>query len=296
MPCPRGFALGLVAGCLALAVPVARGQDAITAPDGPGMPGAESGVPGQTSILMIVIAPAVQQELKLDDDQKNRIFALAREGQKKGRDLMQAALRGGGQGNPQAFLAAGAQLRQENERAVSKILKPDQKERVDQILLQVDGPLAVSRPEIGKKIGLSQSQTQKVQLTMMQMMQAQRQMFLAARFGGGGGNGGDVMPEAGQLAAGRAAMNKLREDATRQLARILTAKQREAFNTLLGEPFDLAKIDPALARRSAARSSDDASDDDAPKPKTKRKGATPKKKAAAKEKEKDAEDGSTAKP
>src|SRR4051794_22830412 len=215
MSCPRGFALGLVAGCLALAVSDSRGQDAITAPDGPGMPGAESGVPGQTNILMIVIAPAVQKELKLDEDQKTRIFELAREGQKKARDLFQAALRGGGggEGGPQALMAAGAQLRQVNERAVSKILKPDQKERVDQILLQVDGPLAVSRPEIGKKIGLSQSQTQKVQLTMMQMMQAQRQMFMAARFAGGAGNGGDVMPEAVQLAAGRAAMSKLREDA-----------------------------------------------------------------------------------
>ena len=89
-------------------------------------------------------------------------------------------------------------------------------------------------------------------------------------------------------------MNKLREDATRRARPILTAKKREAFNALLGEPFDLAKIDPALARRSAARSSDDASDDDTPKPKTRRKAATPRKKAAAKEK--DAGDGSTAKP
>jgi hypothetical protein len=291
MSCPRGFALGLVAGCLALADPAARGQDAITTPDGPGMPGAEAGVPGQTNILMIVIAPAVQQELKLDEDQKTRIFELAREGQKKARDLFQAALRGGGEGNPQALMAAGAQLRQENERAVSKILKPNQKERVDQILLQVDGPLAVSRPEIGKKIGLSQSQTQKVQLTMMQMMQAQRQMFLAARFGGNGGNG---MPEADQLAAWRAAMSKLRDDATRQLARILNAKQREAFNDLLGEPFDLAKIDPALARRSAARS-DDASDEDAPKAKARRKGAMPKK-AANKEKAKETKDDPGGKP
>ena len=70
-----------------------------------------------------------RRKLKLDEDQKTGSSSwLARA--RSARDLFQAALRVGGEGNPQALMAAGAQLRLENERAVSKILKPDQKERV----------------------------------------------------------------------------------------------------------------------------------------------------------------------
>ena len=59
---------------------------------------------------------------------KNQVFELTRDASRKSRDLLQGMFRPGG-ANPQALMMAGAQLRQENERAAGRILQAPQKER-----------------------------------------------------------------------------------------------------------------------------------------------------------------------
>ena len=237
------FGLALMLSLVAHKKP-SPAQDTATAPHGPGVGlagrdgSAISPIPGQTNILMILMNPAVQDELKLNQDQKTQIFDLVRDGSKKSRDIMQAALKGavaGGGGGMQAFLSAGAQVRQENERIASKVLQPEQKTRVDQIILRVEGPLAVTRPDIASRLELSPAQKQNVQRTMLQMMQQQRMMFMAANQAGANGFADPLQ----QAAAMRKETTRLRDAAAAQLARILTTKQKEGFNKMLGEPFDV---------------------------------------------------------
>ena len=159
------------------------------------------------------------------------------------------------------MIVAGGKLRQEIERSALESLKPEQKKRAEQILLQVEGPLAVARPEIAAKLGLSQQQSQQAQMTALQAAQAIR-----------------------QAGSGRGEAASIREAAARQLGRIIDAKQKKAFNEMLGEPFDLAKIDPALA---SARSATSGGADEADAPAKKGSGArktrgSPAKKGVAK--------------
>lgn len=215
-------------------------------PDGGGGLARSIGTPAGVNYVMVLMAPAVQTELKLTDEQKTKVFDLARESQQKGRERLQMMLQ---TGNPQAFLAAGLQIRRENEAAAARLLKPEQKERIDQIMLQIEGPLAVVRPAVADKLNLTAKQNQQVQVTMLQMMQAVRMMVIQqAQANAQAGNGYATLGAAGLP---REAMNQVRADATRQLSRILDAKQKFNFNKMLGEPFDLARIDPELASRAA---------------------------------------------
>jgi hypothetical protein len=203
------------------------------------------GTPGGLHPIVVLMAPAVQEELKLTEPQKTQVFELAREASRKSRELYQSAFRSGNF-NAQALMAAGARMRQENERASNQILNPDQRERINQIMLRVEGPLAVARPEIAEKLGLTSEQHQQVRVTLMQMMMAQREILQ-----GGAGNPEGLTGQ-GVDAPMRTAAGRIREAASQQIGRILNSKQKAAFNKMLGDPFDVAKIDPELARSTPA--------------------------------------------
>lgn len=230
---------------LAAAVTAAGAGASAQGPDAGGL-ARSVGTPVGVNYLMVLMAPAVQTELKLTDDQKTQVFDLVRGAQQRWRERLQMLLQSG---NPQAFLAAGLQFRQENEDAAARLLKPEQKERIDQIMLQVEGPLAVVHPDVAGKLNLTAKQNQQVQATMVQMAMAVRQMLVEQAQAGNGYSG------LGPAGLPREAMNRVRAAATQQLGRILDAKQKFQFNKMLGAPFDLAKIDPELARPAATTTS-----------------------------------------
>jgi hypothetical protein len=242
------------------------------APGPGGGPGGLVGPQGGVNPVMILLAPAVQTELKLDEGQKTKVFELARDAARRSREMIQSRMFNGGS-NPQALFAAGARLRQENDRAAAAILKPEQKERVDQIVLQAEGPLAVFRQEVASKLGLSPVQNRQIQATVFQMVQAGAML----QAGAGG------VPGQGMDRSGRA---RLRDAAGQQIGRILTAKQRDAFNKMRGEPFDLSKIDPELARPAAAPNPGEPQPGDSEKARPRRKRAPATKRTPAKDADK----------
>ena len=240
-------------------------------------PGRDEGASGQTESLAglartmgsgpqapitILMAPAVQRELKLTDAQKHKIFGLSVSATQKQRDQFQSLfLGGGGEGgmNPQGMLAARDGMRRENDQAIGRILEDKQKERFNQIVLRTEGPLAVARPDIAAKLGLKDTQRQYVQSIMTQMQQNQFLLFARMRQGAAMGQVGP-----GQVAQIREMMEKVRDGAVQQLSKVIDAKQKAAFNKMLGEPFDLAKLDPEASPK--AEVDPEASADSAPKP------------------------------
>ncbi|SIO38701.1 hypothetical protein SAMN05444166_4288 [Singulisphaera sp. GP187] len=235
---------------------------------------------GPQAPITILMAPAVQRELKLTDAQKTKVFSLSVSAMQKQRDHFQTLfLGGGGEGamnHPQGMLAARDGMRRENDQAISQILEEKQKERFNQIVLRTEGPLAVARPDIAAKLGLKDTQRQYVQSIMTQMQQNQFLLFARMRQGAALGQVGP-----GQIAQLRDMMEKVRDGAVQQLSKVIDAKQKNAFNKMLGEPFDLAKLDPGASpepeavpgtsadaaskpAQDPATSASEASDKDAP--------------------------------
>ena len=87
---------------------------------------------------------AVQQELKITDAQKQEWRAIG--------DGIPAAQNARRENKDRArFLAARDAIIKEAAAAVQATLKPEQRERLDQIQLQAKGPLAFARPDSGQR-------------------------------------------------------------------------------------------------------------------------------------------------
>jgi hypothetical protein len=190
---------------------------------------------------MILLAPSVQKELKLTEEQKTKVYSFAKTASQRSRELMQAMAFGGGGANPQAVMEAGMQIRQETDREIGQILEAKQKERFDQIVLQNEGPLAVARPEIAAKLKLNENQQEYVRGVMIEM---RRELMMTMRQGAATGQ---FSPS--QM---REVSAQLRKEAVKEISTIIDRKQQKTFNSMLGAPFDLSKLESETASAEAA--------------------------------------------
>lgn len=168
-----------------------------------------------TSPAFLLRSEAVQKEIKLTSDQKDKL-KKAEEKQNDSRqkmfeDMRNQAQRGqqgqqGQQGQPggrggrggfdfTAMRDAMEKLAKESETELSKILTADQRKRLAEIALQVEGPVAIlNREDIAKRLNLQQQQITKMNQVKQQADQKQQemrtQMMASMGFGGRGGPGG----------------------------------------------------------------------------------------------------------
>jgi hypothetical protein len=84
------------------------------------------------------------------------------------------------------------EMQQYSEQSVAKVLTTAQQKRVLQIMLQIEGPLAVAKPDIAEQIGMTEEQLALVEEVMTGMRDAEREQRQQRRqaFGGPGGPGG----------------------------------------------------------------------------------------------------------
>jgi len=188
--------------------------------------------------------------------------------------------RGGfGGGNFQAMRDQMNALNEETEAAILRILTKPQKTRLAQIALQIEGPLAVTRPDIAASLKLTDSQIQKLQVALTKMQAAQqeamtaqmtkmRALFAAARTAGnpGGGPGGAPADQVAQNAGGRGGRNRFSmspqmqeamQTATKEagelqdqtlakteaaINKLLTASQKKKIKAMLGPEFDVVAL------------------------------------------------------
>ncbi len=227
--------------------------------------------PEGANVLLVIQAPAVQEELKLTAEQKTEVFDIYKEMTMKGADLFRASVLGGAN-DPEALFAAWSRFRQENEKAVGEVLKPKQTERLQQIVYRIEGPLSVSRPEVSARIKVKPDQYERISQIVNEWRLGQRQVVALARQATLMGQA-----DAAQGPALRRQAAMIRDTASGRIGAILSKGQKDAFNALLGEPFDLAKIDPSLAEPPSSAASKGSAT-----PSSKSKSSRSKKKSEAK--------------
>jgi Spy/CpxP family protein refolding chaperone len=223
--------------------------------------------------------PAVQEELMLTADQKARIKQLAARLDRRRRELfaelnhrlsrnrntLGVAGQPGqsGQEDAAAQPAAGSAMREivettqaEADALFATILKKSQRERLDQIELRRQGQLAVLRPDIAEKLNIGPDQQEQLEMVIseareevLQFVQDRRQAILRNATPDGRLDG-KAMRARAESPAGKAELAQMRQrgaqiqDRTiREIGKVLTRRQKERFNALLGKPFDLVKLD-----------------------------------------------------
>ncbi len=166
-------------------------------------------------------------------------------------------------------------MRQESDKALASLLSPDQRKRLDQIVLQAHGPMVVTKDEIQQKLYLQPNQRQQIAMIVQGMESAQnqsrdrmRQLFMQARQAppdagnsgdddgdnsnrrGRGGRGGFQMTDEmrSQMEQMRTQGENLEKETIQKLGKVLTSRQHKSFSSMRGEPFDFALLTVALGQ------------------------------------------------
>jgi hypothetical protein len=216
--------------------------------------------PGEPLKLTLLRLPAVQKELGMTPEQQAKVNTLSEETKEAKKQIEAASGKGkekakqtgpsrDGLGfNPEALAAGLSDLEQQAEKALGKLLDAKQRTRLAQIALRAEGPSAFVRPELIKALNLGEDQIAVVQ----DILDGQR---------GANDQYKESLKQAFELTKGlgdNPELEKLRKDqqkgmlrtraystskqAMAQIAKILTRRQRENYNKLLGPPFEFSKL------------------------------------------------------
>lgn len=216
---------------------------------------------GDSLRLALLRTPEVQKVLKLTNEQRDRIAKLEVE-TKVSKKRIEANFPKGEKGQPkvkgapetdeqriakQAREAEFDGLERQADDRLDAILTARQRTRLRQIVLRIQGPSAFLTPEVIEKLGLTDDQLDAIREILGaiknqqdQYKEVQKRAFDLAKAGG------EFEVEKArkdqQKGQGRAFTYKLGKQAMPEIGRILTRHQRSLFNSMLGDPFDLAQL------------------------------------------------------
>ncbi len=178
---------------------------------------------GPFLMAMLVQSPKVQQELKLTDEQRQKLQELV--------EQLREKMRGAGQklreAPPEERQKQLQAMREEVEKQLATVLNERQGKRLKQIALQVEGYAALGRPEVAKQVGLTEEQTLKVRDVLQQAREKGRELF-------------QQRPPDRQ--AIRQKLQEIRRWVDEQIQPLLTDEQKKKWQELVGEPFKLEQL------------------------------------------------------
>lgn len=234
----RRFRIALVSAAVAAAlvwVSIAAAQPPAGKPDR-GRGGPRMGMDPQMGFLRV---PAVQKELNISEEQLKKleqlveqmrsqpmakIEAMSPEERKAKREELEKL-------SPEERRAKMAELMKGRGEGIQnklrEILKPEQLKRLHEISLQARGPMAIGDPKVVEELKITDEQRRQVaEIRDKTMKQIQELMTTP-------GDWQSMTEEGRQKAA------ELRQKAGEEVMKVLTAEQREAFEKMKGNKFDM---------------------------------------------------------
>jgi Spy/CpxP family protein refolding chaperone len=190
------------------------------------------GFGGRGGGMGMLRTPEVQTELKLTDEQKTKVSALA---DKLQQERQGQSLRDLSDEERQKVMA---ERRASEDKQLGEILNADQVKRYHQLRLQQQGMTAVAEKEVADQLSLTADQKTKIQ----EIISAQQAEMRSAFQGGGGG---------GDRSAMREKMMAMRKQTEDKIAALLTDDQKNKWKELVGAPFTFP-TGPPSARAGAA--------------------------------------------
>jgi len=183
------------------------------------------GMGGGGAFLM---APNVQKDLKLSDEQIGKVRDTLTEIREKHTDDFTAVREASPEDRPAKAAALAKTTSDEVKKALS--LSDEQSKRFDQIDLQARGPQAFADPAVQAKLKLTDDQKGKL-----------REIAVAARPGAGGGGGFANLKNASdeEKTAARKKMVETRKENLNKVLAVLTDDQKKEWKELTGEPIEL---------------------------------------------------------
>lgn len=161
----------------------------------------------------------LQAELKISEEQVDKIKALREKQQAELRKLME-------------------KIQEDNRKEFEATLTPAQAKRLKQLEVQNQGLRAFTTETNVKALNLSETQVTKIKAVVDE---AQKTIGEARREGFGGFGGGG-RPDAAKMEEVNKKVQKLEKQAMADVADLLTADQQKVWAEMVGEPFDTSKL------------------------------------------------------
>lgn len=156
---------------------------------------------------------SIQKELKLSEAQLKTVKELG----DKQREAMKGLTAAGGAEGFKKIM----EMAQENEKAYTALLKPDQAKRLKEISLQVQGPRALSDPDVVKGLGVTAEQQEKIR-------ELQTESFKQTAA---------LREQTTDRAELRKKTDEINKKTQETVLGLLTADQRTKWKEMTGEPF-----------------------------------------------------------
>jgi hypothetical protein len=169
---------------------------------------------GRGNPAMLLRQESVQKDLKLSDEQIKKAEDVSEQMREKFQDAF--SLEGEERGKKLQ------ELRKENEKALSEILKPEQWKRLKQISYQQQGASAFADPEVAKALQLTDTQKEQIQKINQEMFGQMRELFQSG-----------TPPDEET----RRKMTELRTATAEKIMKILTNDQKTKWKDMQGQPF-----------------------------------------------------------
>lgn len=178
--------------------------------------GGPGGMFGRGGGMMLLMNKSVQEELKVDDDQAQKIDDLMA----KNRETMQGL-------SPEERREKMASIQAETNKAVEGILKPEQVTRLHEIQNQVGGANAMLSERNAEKLKLTDDQKTKIQDVLASSREKMQGLF-------GQGGGGQ-----GNFEEARKKIQDLQAETKKEAVAVLTDDQKKTWDELSGKPFEI---------------------------------------------------------
>jgi Spy/CpxP family protein refolding chaperone len=218
--------------------------------------------PGESLRLALLRTSQVQKELKLTEEQKGKIARIGEQTKEFKKQVESAHGKGQEKGKPKAVDPAAkeaerlardamnadlAVVERQTDRQINAVLDTQQRARLTQIVLRVKGPSAFLTPELIDALNLGPDQVEMIReildgmkVAQEQYKESQKRAFELVK--GSGDFDLEKIRKEQQKGQTRAYAYKLSKQVMPQIGRVLTRRQREKYNRMIGESFDLAKL------------------------------------------------------
>jgi len=210
------------------------------------------GFGGGGGVAQIVRSKAVQEDLKMTDEQVTKVGEWAKEFFPKSMEIMKdKGVEVGGKGGKgggfakltpeqmEKMAAANAEISKVAYKELGDILKKEQVDRLKQIDRQNMAVNAFTNEEVVDALKLTDSQKTSIKGLATDLGKDSAEIRSEAGFGKGGGKG---MFDPEKMAEMNKKIQKVQKEYTGKAVDLLTDDQKKTWKTLIGAEFDLSKI------------------------------------------------------